>query len=193
MRYIIPYIISNLIKLNWVSCINTKVELSIKVKINDTLDNHNANSCYYNDIYYKTTSECGIDISLKDRRNGFVDNNMTLYEENCKLIDYNYKKEKAKFSCDIKINITKNYKVKFNKKEFFKNFIDINNIANINVMKCYMIVLKIKSLIKNYGSYIISSIILLYLLTLLIFCCYSYNKLNKNINNMISTLKKLKK
>ena len=84
---------------------------------------------------------------------------MTLYEENCKLIDYNYKKEKAKFSCDIKINITKNYKVKFNKKEFFKNFIDINNIANINVMKCYMIVLKIKSLIKNYGSYIISSII----------------------------------
>ena len=66
----------NLTKLNLSSCINIGVELSIKVKINDTLDKYNASSDYYNNICYKYTSEFGTDISLKDRRNEFVDNNM---------------------------------------------------------------------------------------------------------------------
>ena len=41
---------------------------------------------YYNDICCKATSESGTDISLKDRRKEFVENNMALCEENCELI-----------------------------------------------------------------------------------------------------------
>ena len=36
-----------------------------------------------------TTSESGTDISLKDRKNEFINNNMSLCEENCDLIEYN--------------------------------------------------------------------------------------------------------
>ena len=148
---------NNLTKLNLTSCKDTKLEISIKVKINDTIDKYNSSSDYYNNICHKTTSESGTDISLKDRRYEFVNNNLTICQENCKLIDYNYTKEKAKCSCDIKLNVPQNYDIKFDKKEFFKNFININNIANLNIMKCYKIVIKIKSLFNNnYGFYIIN-------------------------------------
>ena len=109
---------------------------------------------------------------------------MNLCEENCDLIEYNYETKKSKCSCDIKLNISSNFDVKFDKKEFFKSFIDINNIANLNIMKCYKIVFKIKNIMKNYGFFIIISIILLYFITLFIFITISYNKIEKEINNI---------
>ena len=159
----------NLMKLNLSSCKDTKIEISISVKINGSLDKYNPKSDYYNNICSKTTSESGTDISLKDRKNEFVENNMSLCEENCDLIEYDKIKEKVKCSCDVKFSIPSNFvDIKFDKKEFFKSFTDINNIFNLGVMKCYEIVLKVKNLIKNYGSFIVGSIIILYFITLLI-------------------------
>ena len=98
----------NLTKLDLTLCEGSKVEISITVKINDNLDKYNPKSGYYNDICYKVTSQSRTDISLKDRRSEFVENNMTLCEENCDLINYDYTNEKVKCSCDIKININPN-------------------------------------------------------------------------------------
>jgi len=109
----------NLTKLNLSYCEGTKIEISISVKINDTIDKYNASSDYYNNICTKANSKSGTDISLKDRRNEFVENNMSLCEENCDLISYNYTNQKAKCSCDVKLNITQNYDFNFNKKDFF--------------------------------------------------------------------------
>ena len=183
------YNTNNLTKLNLTCCKDTKIEVSIAVKINDTLDKYNSSSNYYNDICSKTTSESGTDISLKDRRNEFVDNNMSLCEENCDLIGYNKTTTKAKCSCDTKLNIPENYDIKFNKKDFFKNFIDVNNFMNINIMKCYKTVLKIKSLIKNYGFFFIFFIVFFYFITVFIFCLSSYIKLKKDINKIFLSLK----
>ena len=76
---------NNFTELNLNVCKETKIEISIPIKIDDNLDKYNPKSNYYNDICYKTTSESGTDISLKDRRNEFTENNMTLCEENCDL------------------------------------------------------------------------------------------------------------
>ena len=65
-------------KLNLTLCEGTKIDISIPVKLDDNIDKYNPKSDYYNDICYKTTSESGTDISLKDRKNEFVENNMTL-------------------------------------------------------------------------------------------------------------------
>ena len=89
----------NLTKFDLHLCKGTKIEILISVKINDSLDKYNPKSNYYNDVCYKTTSESGTDISIKDRRNDFIDNNMALCEEKCDLINYNYSKEKVKCSC----------------------------------------------------------------------------------------------
>ena len=181
--------IKNLTKLNLTLCKDTKVELYIKVKINDTLDKYNASSGYYNDICYKAESEYGTDITLKDRRIEFINNNMSLCEENCDLVEYNYSIAIAKCSCNIKTEISSNYdNIKFNKNEFFKNFIEINNYSNIWVMKCYYVVLKIKNLIKNYGFYILTLILIIYLITLLIFFISSYEKLIIDIHKLVGAL-----
>ena len=114
---------------------------------------------------------------------------MTLCEENCELIEYNYEKEKSKCSCDIKTSIPDNYDIKFNKNEFFKSFKDINNIINLNVMKCYKVVFKINGLKKNYGFFIMVSVIIFYFISLLIFITVSNDKMKKEVNKIIFALK----
>ena len=176
-------------KLNLTYCKNEKIEISTKVKINDSLDKYNPKSNYYNDFCTKAKSESGTDITLKDRRNEFVDNNMSLCEENCDLIEYNPDKEKVKCSCNIKLNIPDDFDIKFNKKDFFKSFIDVKNIINLNVMKCYKTVLKLNSLINNYGFFILCSIIILYFTNLFIFIAVSFRKIKKKIHKIVFELK----
>ena len=177
----------DLIKLNLTICKDKKIDILLPVKINDIIDKYNPCSRYYNNICYKAASIFNTDISLKDRRNEFMNNNMTLCEEDCKFIEYNYATEKVKCSCNIKLSITPNYDVKFNKKEFFKNFININNFINFNVMKCHNTAFK--SLFKNYGFFILISIIILYFITLSIFITISKNKLKKDIYDIYAALK----
>jgi len=93
-------------KLDLNICKGNKIDILIPVKIDNELDKHNSSSDYYNNICSKITSQSGTDISLNDRRNEFIDNNLSLCEENCKLIEYNHIKEKAKCSCEIKTSIS---------------------------------------------------------------------------------------
>jgi hypothetical protein len=80
----------DLIRLNLSSCKGTKIDISIPVKINDSLEKYNSSSDYYNNICSKTTSKIGTDITLKDRRKEFIEQNMTLCDANCKLSEYDY-------------------------------------------------------------------------------------------------------
>ena len=125
---------NNLIKLNLTSCKGTKAEISIKVDINDTLDKYNPKSDYYQDICLKASSTSGADISLKDRQNEYVNNNMFLCEENCEFIGYNYTTKKSICNCEVKLEMSKNYDIKFDEKDFFNNFIDIKNMLNLNII-----------------------------------------------------------
>ena len=169
----------NLTKLDLSLCKDTKIEISISVKLNGTLDKYNPKSDYYNDICIKATSDSGTDITLNDRKNEFVNNNLSLCEENCELIEYNIEKAKAKCSCDVKLKIPTNSEIKFNKNDFFKSFTGIKNLFNLNIMKCYKIVLKIKSLTKNYGFFFVDSVILLYFFALFIFIISEYTYIKK--------------
>ena len=69
IEYEVYYPLNNsnkLTKLDLTLCKDTKIEISIVVNINGSLDKYNSSSDYYNDICSKTTSESGTDISLKD-------------------------------------------------------------------------------------------------------------------------------
>ena len=81
--------------------------------------------------------------------------------------------------------------IKFNKDELIKGFTDIKNVANLNIMKCYRYVLN-KSLLKNYGNFIMLFIFLLYLMCINIFRFRSYVMLKKEIYNIYKALKNLK-
>ena len=92
--------------LNLSYCEGTEIEISIPIEINDTIDKYNPKSGYYNDICYKATSDFNTDITLNDRRNEFIKNNMSLCEENCELTSYDNIKKRAKCSCDVKTSIS---------------------------------------------------------------------------------------
>ena len=180
---------TDLIKLNLAPCKGSKVLISIHVELNDSLEVHDIKSNYYKDICSKATSEMRTDISLSDRIQEFIKYNLFICEENCELIDYNYTNKKVKCLCDIKLEKTENYEIKFNKVYYINNFTPVLNILNANILKCYKVVLNIKNLKENYGFFIMTFIILFYFITLLIFGLCSYNNLKKEIANIHFALK----
>ena len=181
IEYEVYYLINktNLINLNLSFCKNIKIVLSIPVYLVDDIEKHNASSDYYNDICSKTTSKYGTDICLKDRKDEFIGNNMTLCEENCELIDYNYDTKKAKCSCKIKLHLPIIENIEIDKNRLYKSFADINYFANINMIKCFKTIFGKNHILKNIGFFIFDSIIIAYFVILILFL-YKYYWILKN-------------
>ena len=175
----------NLVKLNLSHCYDIKIDISIPLEINEPLDKYNSSSGYYNDICYTTTSEDGTDITLKDRKKKFIDDNKTLCQENCFLSEYNYNINKAKCSCDVVESSTKFIDIKIDKSKLYKNFIDIKNIANINLLVCYKKLFSKIGIIKNCGNYSMFLIIITHFIIIII---YYSKKLYIQIQNIINKI-----
>ena len=173
-----------LTKLNLTKCKDIKIDISIPVRITGNLEKYNSSSNFYNDICSKTESKSGIDITLADRRNNFIDNNMSLCEEDCNLVKYNYTEEKAKCSCFVKLTLPSVKDIKFNKNKFYQSFIDVNYFANLKFMKCYKIVLTVKNLKKNFGFFLFIFIFISYIISLFLFYFKFYSILKKDIKKI---------
>ena len=188
-----PFNSSNeLTKLNLNICKDNKVQISIPFVISERLEKYNISSDYYNDICSKTTSKNGTDITLKDRKNEFINDNMTLCNENCKFIEYDYNNKKAICSCEIKINLPLIDEIKFDKDLLKNSFIDIDNIANIKILKCYKDIFNKKSIKNNIGFFIIFFIVLLFFLTFFIFIFKSKDDIYNEINDIFLAKKNKK-
>ena len=183
---------STMEKLNLSICKDIKIELFIPINTTDDIDDidkYNPKSSYYNDICTKATSESGTDIIIEDRRNEFIDKNMSLCEENCTFLEYDKDYKKAKCSCEVKTFFSFINEIKINKDKLMKNFKDINAITNIQIIKCYKIAFNNKNIIKNYGFYILSFIFLFCIICSILFYSKFYDSLIEEINVIISTLK----
>ena len=178
----------DLIKLNLSICEDTQIDISIPVAIKESIEKYNLSSDYYTDICSKETTDTGTDICLPDRKKIFIDNNMTLCEEDCKLTGYNFTTKKAKCSCLVKIDFPLIKEIKFDKEKLFNNFLNIKNNMNIKLIKCYHDVFNMKSLLKNYGFYIFIFIYVIFFICFLLFYCKYFISL-KNVFNKISEIK----
>ena len=179
-------------KLNLSFCEGIKIEISYPFNLNDDIDKYDPNSNYYNDICSKTKSENGTDIILTDRRNEFIENNMSLCDNNCLFIEYDNINKKVKCSCNVKPLLSFDF-IELDKDILMKNFLDINKITNIAITKCYKIVFNKKNIISNYGSFILITIFILFIICLIIFYSKSLNSLIKEINEIIKAKKYIKK
>ena len=92
---------TNLVKLDLSYCSNSKIDISIPITITDNIDKYNANSGFYNDICYPSTSDDGTDVILKDRKSEFINNNLTICQDNCILSEYDSIINSVKCSCDV--------------------------------------------------------------------------------------------
>ena len=96
-------------KLELEICSNISIEINVPVSIDeDEIFKYDPNSDFYNDKCYPYTSENGTDAILSDRQNEYIDNNLTLCENNCQYMGYNISTKYAICNCEAKnyINIT---------------------------------------------------------------------------------------
>ena len=145
---------NNLTKLNLTICKNSKIQLFIPIKITENLDKLNASSRYYNDICCIASSDTGTDITLKDRKKEFIEDNKMVCQDDCDFSEYDYNTQKAKCLCKVKKSpgSFKSFAdMKINKTKLYENFIDIKNIANINLLVCYKQLFKGEGIKKNIG------------------------------------------
>ena len=105
---------------------------------------------------------------------------MTLCEEDCNFISYNFSLKKVNCECDIKFSIKDLSEIKIDKEKIKSKF-NIKNLINIKVIKCYKLLFSKYGLLYNIGSYILLSIIFIYKICLLIFTTKGFNSLKKQI------------
>ena len=180
----------NKTKLNLSLCNNIRFRVDISIDIDErNLFKYDIYSIYYNDICFAYTSENGTDVILNDRRKEFIRNNMSLCERNCDYRGYDKDSKNAKCDCEIVVeNIisdTVSDSASDYDENFFSNFINITSISNIEVLKCYKNIFTKDGLRKNYGNYIILTIILIYFVSLLYFIIKGYSNFKDKINIII--------
>ena len=183
---------SNLTKLNLSICQKDEIFISIPVAISETenLDILNSSSGYYNDICYTTTSESGTDITLKDRRNEYV--NKAVCQDDCDFSDYNFTSKKAKCSCKVKESSFSLKDMIIDKNKLLENFKNIKNIANLNILVCYKKLFTKRGISNNYGCYIIIAIIIFNIMSIFIFYKKQYDELKNKIKKIIFAIQNLK-
>ena len=176
----------NLETLNLDVCENTKVSISIPVSIDEKdIDKYNTSSGFYNDICYPYTSEKGTDVTLDDRKKEFVENNMTLCEEDCDFKGYDSNTKKALCSCNVKIKLPFFSEISINKTKLYEKFINIANIINLKIVKCYQILFSKEGISKNISIYIIIPIIIFHSICIIIFYFRDYKMLKYTINKIL--------
>jgi len=74
---------------------------------------------------------------------------------------------------------------KIDKDKLYKSFININNIVNVKIIKCYKVLFDKKGMMKNISFYIVSAIILFHIINIIIFYRKQKNLLNNKIKEII--------
>ena len=125
-----------------------------------------------------------VDIILSDRKREFVDNNLTLCENNCEYKGYDFETKKALCECEIKEEINLISDISIDKKKLI-SLTDIKKLINLDIMKCYKILLIKNGLIKNIGSYILLSTISFFIISVFIFIGKGYKNLCLQIRDIM--------
>ena len=149
--------------LNLTYCENLKLDIEYEIEIDESeLYIYDPTSDYYNDICNTTTSESGTDITLKDRKEEYLNKNLSICDKNCKFVGYNSETKQVKCECDILTEIRKNIG-ELKKMNLDVIFSGLQNSLNFKIMECYKLFFSEIGFGRNLGSYIMLCIILLFI------------------------------
>ena len=94
---------------------------------------------------------------------------MSVCEENCEFTGYDLDTKKAICSCEVKIKLPLMSEISFDKNRLYDSFTNIKNIANMKILNCYHVLFSKNGFIKNIGSYVVISIILIHIISTILF------------------------
>ena len=103
---------------------------------------------------------------------------------NCEYEGYNFENKTAVCECEFRIKIPLMEEIIISKDLLLKNFIDIKQTTNIEVLKCYYIFFTYEGFIHNIGNYILLFIIFIEIICLIIFLYKGYKLLYYKIKNI---------
>ena len=180
-------------QLNLTICSGITIYLYIPFNLTeDEYDIYDLKSGYYDDICYTNTTNDELDIALPDRKNEYIENNMTLCEEDCDFERYDYKLRKVICSCLTKIKMPLISEITFDKKKLIEKFKDIKSLINIQILKCYFLLFNRDGIIKNIGFYTVLPVFIFHFVNIFIFSCKDLIKIKKLINDIINTKNNIK-
>ena len=187
-------------------CGNIQIVISTPVKLIDKTEYlfnnlkdsgynlFNISDKFYTDFCSTYTSENGTDLTLTDRKNIIYDNNANqpMCQEGCTFEDYNSTIQKAKCNCKVQTQetITDKNNIKFSKKLIVDSFSFYNDLikSNFKLLKCYKLVFSLKGQKNNFGSYMMTIIIITFMILIII----NIIKGNSRINYYIQIILKQK-
>ena len=176
---------NKLYKLDLNICEKTTIIISNPMNLEEkNIDKYNSSSDYYKDICYTYSTENGTDIILNDRKEEYINNDLSPCEENCNYTNYDYENNVAICSCKVKKELKKYSEININKTLLYMSFTDIKNIINLNVMNCYKKLFYKKGILYNIGFYIILFAMILYFITVIIFRLKDYKIIKSSIENL---------
>ena len=182
----------NKTKLNLSCCEESSISYNIPVSIDENnLFKYNPNSDYYNDECNTYTSEDGTDIILNDRKEDFVENNMSLCENLCDFMGYDKDTKKALCECGIRYKEFILSDIDNQTDLLSNNFTKDDTNTNLGTMKCYEVLFSKDGLLTNIGSYILILIIFIHIASTIIFYKCGYYFLENNIKKIMKEKKKL--
>ena len=173
---------NSLLDLKYCSNETTNINIPISIK-EENIFKHNPKSDYYTDDCIPYTTENGTDILINDRQNEFINNNMSLCENNCSFEEYKTDKKMVVCKCEIKTKQIVISELNNNINILNNNF--TNNSSSTITMKCYYILFSIDGLKENIEHYILIFIIILYIIFSILFYKCGYPLLNNDIKEIV--------
>ena len=182
------------VQLNLSECENALIDLDIPVSIDENiLFKYDPNNEYYNDECFAYTSENGTDILLNDRKEEFINSNMSLCEKNCSYKGYNEESKKASCKCEIKSKELKFSEIFEEENILSNNFtFEDESKSNIMTMKCANTLFTKVGLLTNIANYILLFFILGYLIFFILYLKFGIHLIEKDIEKILSDKIKMK-
>jgi hypothetical protein len=96
--------------------------------------------------------------------------NNTYCEEGCVYIAYDYANRKVHCQCYVKTEIDNNIgNIKFYGNLILNNFFKFDRFSNVKILKCFKLVFSKIGQNKNFGSYILIIIIMIFIALMILF------------------------
>ena len=155
-------------------------QYKVKQTVEEGYNIFDANSNFYNDICTPFTNENGNDVLLDARRKDYFNQNYNLCENGCKFIGFNETINMYTCNCTVKsaINDQSNYEVTpmAIPDDFFKI---TSEYSNIKVFKCSSQVFSLKGQKYNFGSYILFTCFVSFIIVIILYFCKGANSLTE--------------
>ena len=174
-------------KLDLNKCKDILIDFDIPVSIDENnLFKYDPNNEYYIDECFPYTTDNGTDIILNDRKEEFIDNNLSLCENKCSYNGYNENSKKASCECEVK---SKDFLITelINDDNILSNNLTFDNSSsNIMTMKCVYTLFSKDGLLKNIANYILIFILIAFIVLIILFYKVGYYTLGDDMNKIIT-------